>query len=136
MIPLPKTRRRPFKREGGDFSAGIVQLAVDRDLRCCAWCAAKLVGDRGPMPWQWQVHHRWPRGSGGTSEPFVARVSNAIPLHGECHFVIEREMRDEATRMGFIIRHGIRQPPAVPIRHAVHGFVTLDDTGSWKRVDA
>lgn len=132
MTPYPKTKhRRPQKNEDGEFSRGTVQLAIDRDLGCCAWCAAKLLGDRGAMPWQWQVHHRWPRAAGGTSEPFVARVSNAVPLHGECHRVIE-EHRTDAEALGFIIRHGIRRPPEVTIKHAVHGLVRLDDEGTWK----
>lgn len=136
MNPYPKTRHsRPKKNETGEFSRGTVQLAVDRDHGKCAWCAALLIGNRGPEPWNWQVHHRWPRAQGGTSEAFVARVSNAVPLHGKCHLVIE-ENRKESEALGFIIRHGIRRPPVVPIRHAVHGDALLDDEGSWKRVTA
>lgn len=135
MTPYPKTKRRPSKNETGEFSRGTATLAVVRDLGLCAWCAALLVGDRGPMSWQWQVHHRWPRAAGGTSEAFVARVSNAVPLHGTCHLVIE-ENRTDAEKLGFIIRHGIRRPPAVPIQHKVHGLVRLTDEGSWERVAA
>lgn len=124
-------KRRP-KKPDGSFSRGTVQAIVDRDQGRCAWCHGLLLGERGPAPWQWQVHHRLARGGGGTSEPHIARASNGVALHGTCHAAIESERKD-AEGKGFIIRHGIELPRMVPIQHAVHGLVRLRDDGTYDR---
>lgn len=138
MTPYPKARqaRRPRKNETGEFSKGTAQIIVDRDVGRCAWCGGPLPQDRGPEPWQYQIQHRLPRASGGTTEPFVARASNGVAVHARCHQVIEVEDRAEAEALGFVIKHGLRRPTEIPIKHAVHGLVLLDDEGTWKRVAA
>jgi hypothetical protein len=35
------------------------------------------------------------------------------------------------TAAGFLVRQGVTRPTDVPIEHAVHGRVLLDDDGTW-----
>lgn len=132
MTPYPKKQPRRAKAPDGSFSRGTVLAIWDRDGGKCAWCGQVASQDFGLMPWQTQVHHRWPRGMGGTSEAFVGRPSNGVLLHAECHTYIEAH-RDEAIGKGFLIVHGIEKPRAVPIEHAVLGRVRLRDDGTYDR---
>jgi hypothetical protein len=125
--------KRPA-RPDGSFSRGTVQAIWDRDKGRCAWCGTPITGERGV---NWSVHHREPRGMGGTTSGYVGRPSNGVLLHGTgidgCHGYIESN-RDEADDKGFLVsRIGIERPRAVPIQHAVHGRVRLRDDGTYDR---
>jgi hypothetical protein len=125
--------KRP-KRSDGSFSRGTVQAIWDRDKGRCAWCGTPITGERGV---NWSVHHREPRGMGGTTSGYVGRPSNGVLLHGTgtdgCHGYIEQH-RAEADDKGFLVsRIGIERPRAVPIKHAVHGIVRLRDDGTYDR---
>jgi hypothetical protein len=129
--PKPKKQPRRPAKETGAFSDGTVVTICDRDQGRCAACGTPVVGTRGVT---WAVHHRRPRGSGGTSEKYVARPSNGVLLHTSCHERKESH-RDEATTTGFLVSAiGIARPSDVPILHAVHGWVRLDDDGGYTRV--
>lgn len=125
--------RRP-KQPDGSFSRGTVQAIWDRDKGCCAWCGTPITGERGV---NWSVHHREPRGMGGTTSGYVGRPSNGVLLHGTgtdgCHGYIEQN-RDEADDKGFLVsRIGIERPSNVRIEHAVHGLCLLNDDGTVRR---
>lgn len=125
--------KRPPKYDGS-FSRGTVQAIWDRDEGRCAWCGTPIWGERGV---NWSVHHREPRGMGGTSSPYVGRPSNGVLLHGSgttgCHAYLEQN-RDEAESKGFLIsRIGVERPSNVPIEHAVHGRCVLNDDGTVRR---
>ena len=118
----------------GSFSRGTVQAIWDRDEGKCAWCGTPIVGERGL---NWSVHHREPRGMGGTTSGYVSRPSNGVLLHGSgttsCHAEVESD-RAEAIEKGFLIsRIGVERPANVPINHAVHGRVLLSDDGTIRR---
>lgn len=126
-VPARSGKRRP-PREDGAFSSGTVKSIWDRDAGKCAWCGALCIGERGM---NWAVHHRRPRSMGGTSESYVARTSNGVLLHTECHATVESD-REYAALHGFLVSAlGIARPKDVPIMHAVHGRVRLDDDGTW-----
>jgi hypothetical protein len=114
----------------GAFTDKTVATIWDRDHGRCAWCGEPVAGERGV---DWSVHHREPRGSGGSKLAHVSGAANGVLLHGSgttgCHGRVERE-RAEAERRGFLVsRHGRERPSNVPIMHAVHGRCLLDDNG-------
>lgn len=113
-------------------SAEVVALVWARDRTRCAACANWLVGVRGEG---WSVHHRLRRGAGSSRRPWVNLAGNLVLLCGHgtvgCHSQIESK-RVWAEAAGFIVRDGITVPAAVPISHAVHGWVLLADDGTWE----
>lgn len=126
--------RRKVARPDGSFSRGTVAIIWTRDQGRCAWCGLPIIGDRGI---NWSVHHREPRGMGGTSSGYVGRASNGVLLHGtgteSCHGYIESH-RDEADEKGFLVsRIGVERPANVKIKHAVHGKCLLNDDGTVRR---
>ena len=102
-----------------------------RDGDRCAKCGrvvAHLV--RGIA---WSIHHRRPRGSGGTTLAWVNLPANLLILCGSgttgCHGWVESH-RDEARHLGFLVTlNGRDTSVTVAVTHAVHGRVVLDDIG-------
>jgi len=122
---------RPAKRPR---STGPDRLTVDavleRDNWACARCGCGIHGERGVG---WSIQHRRARGAGGTSRPDANSPANQLTLCGSgttgCHGRVER--RGEADRAaGFWIRQ-TDDPTAVPVLHAVHGWVWLTDDAGW-----
>jgi len=107
-------------------------LVWDRDQGSCARCGAAVTGARGLS---WSVHHRRPRGSGGSSLKLVDLPGNLILLCGSgttsCHGRVESH-RVAARASGFLVPlNGVRKPVEVPIHHSIHGLVLLDDHGGF-----
>lgn len=99
--------------------------ALDRrDGRVCAWTGI----DTGRLVPQ----HRQ-GGMGGRRGKH--RLSNLVWLDSEVNGLIESDpvYQEEAVRRGIKIS-GFANPLAVPVVHAIHGAVFLDDEGG--RVDA
>lgn len=120
---------------GGEFSAATVALIRRRDGDCCALCGGQISGERG---FDWSVHHRCPRGAGGTSTGWVGSPANGLLLHGHgtagCHGEVEGN-RAKAERDGFLLsRLGRATALVIPVLHAVHGWVLLDERGGFERV--
>lgn len=118
------------KKSRGAFSASVVDLVRARDRDGCAWCGSQIYGERGLA---WSVHHRKPRGMGGTKDPAISSPANGVLLCGSgttgCHGEVEAN-RENAVVEGFLIsRNGVQKPSEVPIEHATHGYVYLDDDG-------
>ena len=112
------------------FTPGVVELIWERDNGCCALCGLPISGTRG---FDWSVHHRCPRSSGGTKRGWVNMAGNGVLLHGSgttgCHNEVESH-RDKARDNGFLISaNGNERAHNVPINHAVHGRVILTDDG-------
>ena len=82
----------------------------------------------------WSLHHRRPRGMGGTKRADVHSVSNLIFLCGSgtdgCHGWVESH-REDAYDLGLLLRQ-YQTPPDVPVTLRV-GRVLLDDEGGWQR---
>lgn len=98
-----------------------------RDGYACARCGHG-AGDGEPL----NVHHRTPRGMGGSRDAGSAALSNLLTLCGTgttgCHGWIESH-REEAVREGWIVPHGIVRPADVPVR--INGYWwMLSDTGT------
>lgn len=111
-----------------------VDLVWERDGGACANCGRSLRFDaRG---FEWSLHHRTPRGSGGSRAPWTNLPSNLVLLHGSgttgCHGGFEKN-RKQAENLGFIVRHGIRLPADIPIQHFRYGLTYLTDTGTTNK---
>jgi 5-methylcytosine-specific restriction protein A len=80
------------------------------------------------------VHHRKPRGMGGTRDPAINYPSNLLWLCGNgttgCHGWIEHN-RASARRSGWLVPYG-RDPTQVPVRLWDRRLVLLDNDGGWR----
>lgn len=97
--------------------------AIDgREAQRCAKCG-EVVWSNGSR------HHRKLRSRRGGDE-----VSNGVLLCGSgttgCHGWAHDEIA-EATALGFVVASH-DDPREVPIRHALHGWVLLDDVGGFE----
>jgi hypothetical protein len=107
-----------------------VDLVLARDGNRCARCGNHVHGERG---YGWSIHHRRPRGSGGTSLGWVNTPGNLLTLCGSgttgCHGWCETH-RETARHHGFLVpRNAYYTAAQVPVLHAVYGWVLLDDAG-------
>jgi hypothetical protein len=126
---VKRAHRSPVRRTGP--SPAVVELVWERDSGRCAACAGLCTGERG---FDWSLHHRMARRAGGTRRPFINLPGNLVLLHGHgsalCHGDVER-FRVTSESKGLVIRDGQWLPSQIPIEHAVHGRVLLDDSGGW-----
>ena len=96
---------------------------------CCVRCGTHVGGDSEGR----SVHHRQPRGMGGTSLPGAHRLSLLVLLCGSastgCHHWAESN-RTEARAMGWLIsKFEPSDPQTIPLRWADTDTTTclLDD---------
>lgn len=99
------------------------------------WCLAdRRTGSLANLPRdRVSIHHRQPRGMGGTSRATVHALTNLLLLDGSgvtgCHGYIESE-RTEAYRRGLLVRRPT--PPAdVPVTLWSGREVRLDASGLY-----
>jgi hypothetical protein len=101
-----------------------------RDDWHCAKCGRVIFETS-----EWSIHHRRNRGSGGTSRPELNRPSNLLLVCGSATTLCHGELTQNRDRhafltAGWVVSLNSRQDPAeVPVLHAVHGVVLLDDDG-------
>ena len=115
------------------FTSETAATIVARDRGCCARCGAAVAqGSRGR---DWAIHHRAPRGRGGTRRAWVNMPGNGVVLCTACHEWIESH-REEARTAGFLVSAiGVQVSADVAIRHALHGLVYLNDWGGVDRLE-
>jgi 5-methylcytosine-specific restriction enzyme A len=80
-----------------------------------------------------QIHHRRPRGMGGSDREGTNTASNALWLCMPCHAWVE-SYRYEAYIEGFLV-HQHHRPAMVPV-HMPVGWTSLADDGSAQVVKA
>lgn len=123
--PAPKQRR---PRDTGP-DAATVALVWSRDGGRCVRCGGVLTGTRG---FDWSVQHRRAR-QGTDRRPDTNQPTNLILLCGSattlCHGHVE-SYRDQARQHGWAIRQ-TKDPAAMPVQHALHGWVLLNADGTW-----
>ena len=99
------------------------QIVLERDQHTCQRCG-RYVGPFGDF----SVHHRAPRGMGGSKDPAINLPANLIVLCGSgttgCHGHVESNRR-EAEEQGFIVRRGL--VPAYQPLLTYAGWVRLDN---------
>lgn len=78
-----------------------------------------------------QIHHRRPRGMGGSKDPSCGSPANGIWVHAMCHHNIESR-RKEALDYGWLVRQGV-DPSSVPFKRWA-GWVLLQDDGTMRHL--
>jgi hypothetical protein len=61
-----------------------------------------------------EIHHRRPRGMGGSKDPVCGSPANGILLHTACHRKVESN-REQALERGWLVRQSVN-PETVPFR--------------------
>lgn len=93
----------------------------------------ELYGERGV---DWHVHHRRPRGAGGTKRRDTNTVENLLVLSADDHAMVERQ-RSLAYQRGWLVRQNAI-PAAVPVQVFMDGravMVCLTDDGGYRPVE-
>lgn len=114
-----------MKRTGPD--AITRNVVINRALMACERCGAAV--SQGGC----QVHHRKPRGAGGSSDPEINSPSNLLLVCNFCHTSIERD-RSVAYEQGWLVRRE-HDPAKSPVWLAGRGFAWLTDDGSIEEID-
>lgn len=96
-----------------------VALVMDRAGNCCERC-----GRARPE----QIHHRKPRGAGGTSDPEINSPVNLLALCSPCHLAVERD-RSVAYEQGWLVRRE-HNPATTPVWLAFRGYSLLTPVGT------
>ena len=73
-----------------------------------------------------QIHHRRPRGMGGTRQADSASPANGLYVHQKCHDTIERN-RATGLRKGWLV-HQNDDPVQIPVR-LWYGWRLLSEDG-------
>lgn len=113
------------------------EKVIARDMGACARCGRHVAHlERGIA---WSIHHRRPRGSGGTSLAWVNEAANQMIACGSgttgCHGWIESNRR-EARALGYLVPlNGIQKADEVAINHKTLGLVYFTDGGGWVPVE-
>jgi 5-methylcytosine-specific restriction protein A len=103
-------------------------LVHERDQSACVRCG------KSADPWDMQVHHRRPRGMGGSRDPETNSPANLVVVCPGCHEWVESH-RLEASSLGLLVPQ--REAPSKwPVQHARLGFVFLLDDGTTEPVPA
>lgn len=103
------------------------ELVLQRDDYRCVLCGEPIFGKA------YSLHHRKNRGAGGSSDAAINAPSNLVTVDGTgssgCHNWIGSHPA-LAAELGLVVSlNGRTLPAQVPILHAVHGWVLLDDEG-------
>lgn len=112
------------------FSPKTAALIIQRDGGRCFRCGEVQHGERGAA---WSIHHRRPRGAGGSSMQWVNLPSNGATLCGTgttgCHGWVESN-RFKARELGYLVPvNGVLRPCEVAILRWDGVLVRLTDDG-------
>ena len=107
------------------FTKKTAQLIEDRANGYCEFCFY-------PATEEMQIHHRRPRGMGGSKDPVTASPANGVWVHYHCHRAIE-ENRQHSLATGYLV-HQHRDPRDIPVMMPqVTAFgMLLDDEGGYE----
>lgn len=75
-----------------------------------------------------EVHHRRPRGMGGSKDWLTNTPANGILLCPDCHRFIESH-REKALALGWLVPQGA-DPQRVPVLYHSHRWVRLTTDGT------
>lgn len=103
--------------------AATVEAVHARSQKRCERCGTHSA-------YRWSLHHRKPRGMGGSRDPMINSPANILFLCGSgtegCHGWVESN-RSEAFTDGLLV-YRIDDPSEIPVRLR-YGTVFLDDEG-------
>jgi hypothetical protein len=109
------------------------ELVIDRALGCCEICGRILFDERARVVGPYSVHHRQPRGMGGSSRREINSPANLLLLCGDattpggCHAHVESN-RALAYGNGWLVRASA-DPAEVPVLLAGGDWYRLTDDG-------
>lgn len=106
-----------MKKTGPDQDT--VDMVLERANHCCERC-----GRARPE----QIHHRKPRGAGGSRDPAINSPSNLLALCSQCHVEVESD-RTKAYEQGWLV-HRENDPAVVPVWLAFRGYSLLAVDGT------
>lgn len=108
-------------------SAKTREIVLERDVYRCVSCARPIQGQ------VFSIHHRLPRGMGGTSRTDLNLPANLLVLCGSgttgCHGWIESH-RERGYEWGYLIRRGTASPTWEPVLTA-DGWRRFDNDGTY-----
>lgn len=156
-MPRARTTRQPVRataatrtvlaRTSTGPTAEQRQLVIDRAWGYCEMCGTRVLTDLNRALCAYSIHHRRPRGMGGTRRPDTNSPANLLLVCGDatapggCHAWIETN-RAEALRRGLLVR-STADPATVPVQLEGGDWVLLthdgrraDATGSTENGDA
>jgi len=91
----------------GEFTEVTRTLIKTRAGQRCEACGARIEGSG-------QIHHRQPRGMGGSRRQETRSAANGVYVHPRCHAEIESR-RKRSAALGFLVGVG-RSTEEAPIR--------------------
>ncbi len=112
-------------------SIDVVKLVVQRDGWACVFCGLDISGrERGR---DWSIHHRIPRGMGGSKDPRLSLPANLVVLCGSgvtgCHGGVE-SYREGARARGLLL-HRIEDPTEVPVEVCIQTPTGTELIQTW-----
>lgn len=109
-------------------------VVLDRSMGGCELCGRLLFDDLNrPLGHAYSIHHRQPRGMGGTSRPEINSPANLLLLCGDattpggCHEYVESN-RARAYLNGWLVRASA-DPAEVPVLLEGDDWYRLTDNG-------
>jgi hypothetical protein len=108
------------------------QVVLERDAHACVRCG-RYIAFRS-----YSLHHRRPRGSGGSKRPETNLPANLVVLCGHatspdgCHYWAESN-RGDAMAVGLILGQHL-DPAASPVL-THRGWLLLDNDGTYTSVE-
>jgi 5-methylcytosine-specific restriction protein A len=107
------------------FSQKTRDLIHHRAKGKCEKCGIPLLGGLA------QIHHRRPRGMGGTKRKESGSAANGLYVHLKCHMDIESN-RTAALDNGWLVQQFL-EPADIPVK-LWNGWFTLAADGSLNEV--
>lgn len=127
MRRSPMQRKTPLRQAAGKRGTGPSQDVVEAVHERAGWSCERDGAMVGPVRGlDHHIHHRRPRGSGGTARPETNLPSNLLLLCPPCHEQIESR-RGEALGAGWLVpQSGDPAEVAVLIHHDRWVYLTAD----------
>lgn len=106
------------------FTESVRELIKLRAAGRCEICGSRVLGGH--------IHHRQPRGMGGSrKDESKGSAANGLYIHPGCHVTVEMS-RSRALDQGWLMKQG-QEPTEVPVR-LWDGWWLLADDGTMSKV--
>jgi hypothetical protein len=112
-----RSRSRQDDEEVVKFTPEVQEQIRNRSKGRCEMCGALALYH--------QIHHRRPRGMGGSKDPACGTAANGLFVHPACHAKIESN-REQAYQRGHLVRQG-QDPAKVPVRRGMVWYLLGED---------
>lgn len=112
------------------FSEKVAGLIIARDQGACAFpsCGKHVTHLGRGTGFGYALHHRRPKGMGGSGVSWINEPANGVLLCEEHHRAVHADP-EGSYASGFLVRRGVQRADEVAIRHGLHGLVFLTDGG-------